>query len=210
MRNDLTDITLVIDRSGSMSSCRDEAQKGINEFIKKQKEVEGEVLFSLLQFDTEHEYVFNAVPISNVGKYKLIPRGMTALLDAVGKAVTETGIRLEKVPESERPGLVIIAIITDGYENASSEFKRDRIKEMIEHQQGKYSWQFTFLGANQNAFLEAGSIGINMNVAANYNTSKSDAVYNNLSNHVSRMRNMSYNGEVVSSSYTEEERESME
>lgn len=209
MRIDLTDITLVVDRSGSMESCKTEAQGGINAFIADQKTKAGEAVFSLLQFDTEYDYVFHSKPIKQVEKYELVPRGMTALLDAVGKAINETGTRLAAISEDQRPGLVVIAIITDGQENSSHEFTRAVIKTMIERQQKDYQWQFTFLGANQDAFAEAGSIGIKFAAAANYDPSKSQATYQNLSASVSRMRTSLSVGEVVTNAYTPEERKEM-
>src|SRR5574340_126203 len=133
MRNDLTDVTLVIDRSGSMSACVQEAEQGINHFIEEQKHGEG--LLSLVQFDSFAEVVHRGVPIKDVPYYKLYPRGMTALLDAVGRAITDTGARLAAMPEQDRPGLVVFVIVTDGQENISHLFTKARIKEMIEHQQ---------------------------------------------------------------------------
>jgi len=209
MRTDLTDIILVVDRSGSMEDCKLEAQTGINAFIEDQKKKDGEAVFTLLQFDTEREYVFNATPIKQVHGYELKPRGMTALLDAVGTAIKNAGERFEKMNEKDRPGLVVMAIITDGLENASSEFKKDSIKKMIEHQQAVYNWQFTFLGANQDAFAEAHSMGINIQGAANYVVSKSFTAYSNLSSNVGRMREATSAGRKVENSYTDEERESM-
>lgn len=192
-----------------MASCQQEAQGGINAFIADQKGKVGDAIFSLIQFDTEHEYVFNAVPIKQVDKYKLVPRGMTALLDAVGKAINDTGARLEMMSEADRPGLVIIAIITDGQENSSHEFTKTTIKQMIDRQQGTYNWQFTFLGANQDAFTEAASIGINMQAAANFSTGLSKAAYSNLSANVGRMRSASFAGQAVNCSYTDDERKRM-
>lgn len=205
MKKDLTDITLIVDRSGSMRSCASEAQNGINVFIKEQKEKVGNAIFSLMQFDVEHEYIFESLPISNVGRYKLEPRGMTALLDAVGKVITETGKRLENMNEEDRPGLVVIAIITDGEENASHNFTKDQIKEMIEHQQSVYNWQFTFLGANQDAFSEAGEIGIKGKTVANFSTNNIGKAFLNVSHNVTRMRTMSFAGKSVESFYTDEE-----
>lgn len=210
MKQDLTDITLVVDRSGSMASCQNEAQGGINAFIADQKTKPGEAIFSLLQFDTEYEYVFKGVPIKQVSEYKLVPRGMTALLDAVGRAINETGERLSRFDEVQRPGLVIVAIITDGEENSSHEFKKAQIKSMIEHQQSAYNWQFTFLGANQDAFHEAGSIGIAAGATMNYNAAKSHDTYTMLSNNVSRMRYSSSLGNAVDCSYTENERKKVQ
>ena len=91
MRNDLTDLILVVDRSGSMAGCRTDAEEGVNAFIARQKDAPGECLLSLVQFDTLYEFVYRAEPIKNVGAYNLVPRGSTALLDAVGNAIAETG-----------------------------------------------------------------------------------------------------------------------
>ncbi len=160
MRTDLTDITMVIDRSGSMQSIRTDAEGGINSFIEQQKQEPGEANLTLVQFDTEYEFVHSGVPIKQVPAFKLIPRGSTALLDAVGRAINETGARLAAVAESQRPGLVVFVIVTDGQENSSREFTRDQIRTMVEHQQSAYKWQFTFLAANQDAFAAGGSMGI--------------------------------------------------
>ena len=94
MRNDLTDITLVVDRSGSMESIKSDAEGGINEFIRQQASEPGEALLTLMQFDTEYDLVHNGVNVTDVSPYTLVPRGMTALLDAVGRAINETGARL--------------------------------------------------------------------------------------------------------------------
>lgn len=209
MRNDLTDITLIVDRSGSMASCKDDAQGGINTFIEEQKNAEGNAIFSLVQFDTDQEYVFDSVLIQDVDKYELIPRGMTALLDAVGMAINKTGERLKNIPEEDRPGLVIIAVVTDGHENASKEFTKDRIKEMITEQTDKYKWQFTFLGANQDAFEEAGGMGFSSSSIADYNVSNSSSAFSGLSSNVNRMRQSSISGQSVQNYYTDNERSSM-
>ena len=85
MRSDLTDITLVVDRSGSMDEVREDAEGGVNTFIRQQAKEPGEALLTLVQFDTEYEFLHSGVPIQDVPKYELVPRGMTALLDAVGR-----------------------------------------------------------------------------------------------------------------------------
>src|SRR3954454_24245157 len=132
MKSDLTDITLVVDRSGSMEQIRDDAEGGVNTFIADQSKEPGEALLTLVQFDTEYEFLHKGVPISQAPKYKLVPRGGTALLDAVGRAINETGERLSKMAEQDRPGLVIFVVMTDGEENSSKEFSKSQIKEMIE------------------------------------------------------------------------------
>jgi len=209
MRDDLADITLVVDRSGSMTSCLVEAQGGINAFIKDQQSKPGDALFSLMQFDTVHEWVYTSSPIKTVNEYTLHPRGMTALLDSVGTTINETGKRLESVSEDQRPGLVIVAIITDGQENSSHEFTKAKIKEMIEHQSSQYNWQFTFLGADQDAFAEAQAIGIHAAATMNYDKSKSFATYTCLSASVGRMREEKTKGGVVVNAYTDEERQTV-
>ena len=77
-----------------------------------------------------------------------VPRGSTALYDAIGRTINEVGARLAATPEPDRPGKVIVAILTDGQENASTEFSRETIATMISHQQKAYAWEFVFLAAN--------------------------------------------------------------
>ena len=209
MRSDLTDITLVVDRSGSMSTVQDDAEGGINAFITEQAKEPGEALLTLVQFDTDYEFVHKGVPIGNVPRYKLVPRGMTALLDAVGRAVNETGERLAAMDEADRPGLVIFVVMTDGLENSSQEFTKVQIKEMIERQQSVYNWHFTFLGANQDAFAEAGAMGIAARGAANYKAENVAAAYHATMSKVARMRKQFTAGETVDNAFTTEERERM-
>ncbi len=210
MRNDLTDITLVVDRSGSMASIRSDAEGGVNEFIRGQAEELGEAVLTLVQFDTEYDFVHRGVPVGDVPQFKLRPRGATALLDAVGRAINETGSRLAKLPEADRPGLVIFVVTTDGLENSSVEFTKAQIKQMIEHQQNAYNWQFTFLGANQDAFAEAGAMGMDRGGAANYAPDKVRYAYAATGSKVARMRKARAAGTTVSNDFTEEEREAME
>lgn len=209
MRNDLTDITVVLDRSGSMDACRIEAENGLNHFIAEQAAKPGEAVFTLVQFDTEYEFVHRGVPIGNVPKCTLQPRGMTALLDAVGRAIHETGERLKNMPESYRPGLVVLLIITDGHENSSHEYKLAQIKQMIQHQSDVYQWQFTSLGANQDAFAEAEKMGMAGPAAACYDASAADMAFRAAGSKISRMRRQKQMGEEVANVFTDEERQSM-
>ncbi len=221
MNNNLTDVTLIVDRSGSMITCKIEAENGVNTFISEQKKQPGECTFTLVQFDTVYDFVFKGQNIQDVGTYTLCPRGWTALLDAVGRAINETGERLAAMPEDQRPGLVTFVIVTDGQENSSHEFTLAKIKEMIEHQQSVYSWKFTFLGANQDAFATAGSLGIPKMSAATYNAARTDSAFLAAANNVSRMRYaVGPNGPAgpagakgaagVECSYTDEERKTMQ
>lgn len=209
MKADLTDITVVLDRSGSMATCRNDAEGGLNELIKKQKREAGQATFTLVQFDTVYEFVHRAVPIGNVSHVPLEPRGGTALLDAVGKAIAETGERLKGTAEADRPGLVVFVIVTDGEENSSHEYTKAQIKQMIQHQQDVYKWQFTFLGANQDAFAEAAAMGIPLTATANYAPASTRATFTSASSNLSRMRGASLRGQTVVNAYTEQERKDM-
>lgn len=209
MNRNLTDITLIVDRSGSMQAIREDAEGGVNSFIAEQTKQPGEALLTLVQFDTAYDFVHRGVPIRNVPKYELVPRGSTALLDAIGRAINETGERLSKTPEADRPGLVVFVVTTDGQENSSHEFTKARIKEMIEHQQSKYGWQFTFLGANQDSFAEAGQMGIAAVGTADYAPAKAAQAWAGTAAKVARMRKQSAAEETVSNAFTESERSAM-
>jgi uncharacterized protein YegL len=209
MKANLTDITLVVDRSGSMAHVKEDAEGGVNTFISEQGKEPGEALLTLVQFDTEYEFLHKGMPIQQVPQYELIPRGMTALLDAVGKAINETGERLAKIDEGDRPGLVIFVVMTDGQENSSKEFTKAQLKKMIEKQQNEFNWHFTFLGANQDAFTEAGGMGIHKDGVANYAMDKVAATYKVVGSKVSRMRAQRSSGETVKNDFTDEEREEM-
>ena len=210
MNQNLTDVTVLLDRSGSMDACRIEAENGVNHFIEDQKNAAGTVNLTLAQFDNVFEYLVTCKPIHEVQKFHLVPRGMTALLDAVGKLIDDTGVRLASMKEENRPGLVVIAIVTDGQENASQRFTKSQIKSMIERQTSQYKWQFTYLGANQDAFTEAQGLGIQANAVANYKACKSDKTFEALSNNVKRMRSSSVSGQSISCLYTDDERITMD
>jgi uncharacterized protein YegL len=209
MKADLTDITLVVDRSGSMEAIRSDAEGGVNAFVAEQVKQPGEALLTLVQFDTEYEFLHRGVPVQQVPPYELVPRGMTALLDAVGRAINETGERLAKMKEEDRPGLVVFVVMTDGQENSSKEFSKDQIKQLITQQQTKYQWHFTFLGANQDAFAEAGALGIVAAGAANFAPDKVHAAYQMTGGKVARMRAQRSSGETVRNEFTDEERKKM-
>src|SRR5262249_53284967 len=156
----------------------------------------------LVQFDTVYEFVHNAIPLRTVPQCTLEPRGNTALLDAVGRAIVETGERLRALPEEERPGLVVFVVVTDGQENSSKEYTKARVREMIEHQQNVYKWQFVYLGANQDAFAEAGGMGIKLAGAALYKETAMLHAFAGVGRSVGRMRRASAEGETVKNEFT--------
>ena len=175
-KKNYTEIIGVIDRSGSMSSCWHDTVGGINEYIKKQREVPGEAKISLVFFDTEYAMAYNGVDLQDdifskpMSFADYSPRGSTALLDAIGKTINTVGNRLAATPEDERPDKVTMFIVTDGEENASREFTGAQIKEMITHQTDKYQWDFVYLGANQDAFAVGMTLGVNPHSCTTYDT----------------------------------------
>jgi len=190
MNKELTDITVVLDRSGSMCSVATDIPGGFDTFIDSQKKVPGKALLTLVQFDTLYEFVHRAIDIQNVPKLEFVPRGGTALLDAMGRAIAETGERLSRMNENDRPAKVVVVIITDGEENASKEYTKARVAEMIKHQTEKYSWEFVFLAANQDAIKEATAFNINAANAINYVHTKAgyNAVFESVSSNLCNYR----------------------
>lgn len=163
MKKDLTEIIFIIDRSGSMDRLTQDTIGGFNSFIENQKKEAGEAKLTTVLFDDNYEVLHDGVDLKDVKPLtdkEYSARGMTALLDAIGKTITDVGHRLNNTPEEERPEKVMVIITTDGAENASKEYTKSKVKEMIEEQTNKYSWVFMFLGANIDAVSEAQSIGI--------------------------------------------------
>jgi hypothetical protein len=170
MKNNLTEIIFVLDRSGSMSGLESDTIGGYNGFLEKQKKLKGDVLITTVLFDDKYEMLYNGVAIekATINNEQYFVRGMTALLDAVGKTILDVGTRLSHTAKDERPEKVIFIITTDGMENASREFSHAKVKELITHQQEKYSWEFLFFGANIDSVQTAEHIGISAMDAMNY------------------------------------------
>lgn len=160
-----TDITAIIDRSGSMTGLTLETIGGFNSFLERQQETarvtQAKVVLQIVQFDDQYEpgIAHDIYSHPKLDKVTYQPRGMTALLDAIGKTINIAGARFAQMPEQERPEKVLFLVITDGFENASKEFKLDKIKAMLTEQQTKYRWDFIYLGANQNAWDTGSTMG---------------------------------------------------
>lgn len=166
-----TDITIILDRSGSMESVKSDTIGGFNSFLGEQQKVAGEASLSLVQFDDQYEVVYENKEINSADRLtesSFQPRGSTALFDAIGRTVNAVGQRLAATPEEERPDKVLLVIMTDGFENASREFTASKVGEMINHQRNVYKWEFMFIGANQDAVLSAREIGIPAAAALTY------------------------------------------
>ncbi len=165
----LTEIAFVLDRSGSMQSCLEGAIAGFNGFLKSQQTEPGRARFTLVKFDDQYEVAYASEPIGSVAPLdtkSFVPRGSTALLDAIGKTIDDLGKKLAAEPEAARPALVIFAILTDGLENASTQFTWKEISDRIAHQRDVYQWEFAFLGANQDAIATAANLSISSSMAS--------------------------------------------
>ena len=179
-------IVLVIDRSGSMEPVKHDTEGGVKAFIEEQRRVPGRTTVSLYQFDTEHDEVASFADVQHDLAWHLVPRGGTALLDAVGFAVTKTGEKLTAMDEGARPGEVIVLIATDGEENSSREYTLPQVKDMITAQQDDYGWKFVFIGANQDSFASGGAMGIPAVATMDYATASTPAAFASASSMVAR------------------------
>jgi uncharacterized protein YegL len=159
-----TMIAVILDESGSMLTKMADVIGGFDQLVSSQRALPGTATLSLTRFSSagcEHiDYIDR--PLNDVPSLKETyqPRGSTALYDAVCSTIDQIGKRLDKLPEDQRPGKVVVVIFTDGAENDSKQFTAENVKQRIEHQRDRYSWVFTFIGADQNAIMAAASIGI--------------------------------------------------
>lgn len=169
----LTQLLVVVDRSGSMAGSASDMIGGLNTLFDEQAKLDGECNVDYVQFDTFYEEVFEDTPVAKA-RAVLVPRGGTALLDAIGKSVTKLGEKLAAKDDAERPGTVIVVIATDGYENSSREWSRDDVKDLIETQRNEWNWDFVFLGANMDAVAEAAQYGIPGTSSMTYDTHNTD------------------------------------
>lgn len=172
MRENLTEIVFILDRSGSMSGLESDTIGGFNSMIAKQQKEEGEAIVSTVLFDDETDVIHDRVAIGDVKKLTeedYYVRGCTALLDAVGGAIHHIGNVHKYAREEDRPAKTLFVITTDGLENASRYYSFKDVKRLIKRQKEKYNWEFLFLGANIDAIEVAGNMGISRDRAANYN-----------------------------------------
>lgn len=164
MKEGLTEIIMILDRSGSMRPRRQDVIGSINTFLAEQRAVPGEVRFTLVMFSSSGEQlkVYDCMNIRkiHINDSDYSPDGCTALLDAVASTIDEVGARLHNTPEDERPDKVLVCIITDGQENDSRKFNRRNVFDRIKLQTNTYNWKFIYLGANQDSFAEGASLGI--------------------------------------------------
>lgn len=163
--NTKTHISVILDRTGSMESIRDDTIGGFNVFLKAQQEQAGSATLSLAQFDSQdpYEVIHSFRKISTVPELThetFIPRACTPLLDAMGRGINDLEQNLSEMAPDNRPGKVVVVVITDGHENASHEFKKGQIERMVQDRQQKLDWQFVFLSADLAGIDDALSAGV--------------------------------------------------
>ena len=171
MKNNVTELVFILDRSGSMNGLEGDTIGGFNALIEKQRKQDGQVFVSTVLFDTESEVLHDRIPLEHVApmtEADYAVGGCTALLDALGGAIRHIGnihkyARPEDVPEH-----TLFVVTTDGMENASRRYDAGRVKAMIERQKERYGWEFLFLAANIDAAETAARYGIAADRAVDY------------------------------------------
>lgn len=170
-----THLALIADRSGSMWSIEQDMNGAIHELLTTQDAEEGTLKVDIVTFDNLVETVLEDGAAKDVQHPVIRHRGSTSLNDAIGQTVAKLGERLALKPEDERPGKVILVIVTDGGENSSQEYTTEAVKKLVEQQQKDYSWEFVFLGANIDAFSVAGGYGISKGSTLQYTANAAGA-----------------------------------
>lgn len=193
MKNNITELVFILDRSGSMAGLEQDTVGGFNAMIEKQKKQDGECYVSTVLFDNICEVIHDRVKLSEIEKMTekdYYVRGCTALIDAIGGAIKHIGnihkyARREDVPEH-----TMFVITTDGMENASRRYSSDEVKKMIERQKKKYGWEFLFIGANIDAVETAARFGIEKERAVNYHADQqgTQVLYETVSQAVCNVR----------------------
>ena len=177
-----TDITIILDCSGSMDLIKSSTIEGFNTFLRAHQAESTNVRISLVKFNHEYTLAFEEKKIKKkyfLNEANFMPRGTTALLDAIGRTIKSVDARIEK--HAINPG-VIIAIITDGYENSSRFYTTNEIKKSIKKRSEQNNWNFMYLGANQDAIFEGNRLGITADLSYNFKASKAgvEVAFNNV------------------------------
>jgi len=187
-----THLLFVIDRSGSMQRIKNDMEGGIRSLLDEQMKQPGELHVDVFTFDTEVQHLHQNARPDDIKGELIVPRGNTALNDAIGHAFVKTGEMFAAMPEEERPGKVIAVIVTDGMENASREYSREQAKAIVELQRDGYGWEIAFLGATSmgDVFEAAGSYGISRNQTISFEPSSVGVAMttSNLNDYVTRSR----------------------
>lgn len=167
MKKELTEIVVVIDESGSMGHVKDDTIGGFNTLIETNKGLPGDANITLVKFNHKVSKLYESEDISKVeplNRQTYMPSGTTALLDAVGQTIDSVFEKIDSYPKEEIPN-VIFCVLTDGHENSSRTYNNaEEIKGKIENMKKNFSWDFLFLGADQDAWATGRSFGIDQNI----------------------------------------------
>ena len=156
-----THITILLDRSASMSHIQDDAVAGVNAFVAEQRKA-GDATLTLIRFDHDYLVDYANRPVGEAPELTALePRGRTALHDALGRAIVELRDHLGTLPAAERPEKVVFVVVTDGMENRSSRFSGEQVRDLVRHQSSEHRWQFVYLGTGHDAAGQSGRIGFN-------------------------------------------------
>jgi len=169
-------ITVILDRTGSMQSIRDDVVGGFNAFLAEQQATPNPTTFTLVQFDSQDSYEVlhaakNIALVTPLTLEQYVPRASTPLYDAMGRGIVDLEATLAKLPEGERPSKVIFVVVTDGAENASKEFDRAAVTKLIATNKTA-GWDFVFLSADMSSFDDAGAMGIDHSASLAFSKSK--------------------------------------
>jgi hypothetical protein len=202
-------VVLVLDRSGSMHSGRNDTNGGVQTLLDDQRkllaEQGGETRVTLAQFDHRYELVHDRTPLTEHVGWSCEPRGRTALHDAIGITVSAVRQGDASLPAAERPTATTLVIVTDGMENASTEYSRETVRELIGEMRGQ-GWEVLFLAADLEAWAISDGLGIDRSRSASY--SKSHAGTRSAFGTASGMVVNSVSGQSVTG-FTDEQREAM-
>ena len=174
MKNDLTELVFILDKSGSMAGLESDTIGGFNSLIEKEKSEDGEVVVTTVLFNDRMKYVHDRINIKEVNKmtrHDYFADGCTALLDAVGNTIKHIVQKQKQLKEEFVPQKTMVVITTDGLENSSREYDYPDIKKLIEKQK-ELGWEFIFLGANIDVNREARRFGIDEDNAVEYKCDK--------------------------------------
>lgn len=171
MKNNITELVFILDRSGSMSGLEGDTIGGFNSMIEKQRRQEGECYVSTVLFDNFSEVIHDRLKLSeikNMTEDDYYVRGCTALIDAIGGAIHHIANVHKYARPEDLPEHTMFVIMTDGMENASHRYSSDKVKKMIECEKEKYGWEFLFIGANIDSIETARHFGIGADRSVNY------------------------------------------
>ena len=175
MKENLTELVFILDRSGSMSGMEEDTVGGFNSMIEKQKKEEGDCLVSVVLFNDTCQVLYDRVPVAQVPRMtrdEYFPSGCTALIDAMGGAIHHIGNVHKYARQEDVPGKTIFVITTDGMENASRIYSAAKVRQMVKNEQEKYGWEFLFLGANIDAVETARRYGLREGHAVRFHNDK--------------------------------------